>query len=208
MANFVSIDRLNTFLTKLKTFISNNYVPTYRRVNGNQLTGDIILDAADVEALPLAGGTLTGDLTVGSASMQTNGYVNSTMLKTTSATNLNTKSSKVAVLDSSGYVYYRTPAEILSDAGGGAGAETVTYTATTSTSWTTVSDYYTQNITVTGLLASDNPIVSIVPTIDGHEDEWSAWGSVFKLTTYADTLTLYSDEAISIALSLQIKVVR
>ena len=208
MANFVSIDRLNTFLTKLKTFISNNYVPTYRRVNGNQLTGDIILDAADVEALPLAGGTLTGDLTVGSASMQTNGYVNSTMLKTTSATNLNTKSSKVAVLDGSGYVYYRTPAEILSDAGGGAGAETVTYTATTSTSWTTVSDYYTQNITVTGLLASDNPIVSIVPTIDGHEDEWSAWSSVFKLTTSANTLTLYSDEAISMALSLQIKVVR
>lgn len=87
-------------------------------------------------------------------------------------------------------------------------ASTTTYTVTSGTSWTSVSDYYTQNITVTGLLATDNPIVSIIPTIDGHEDEWSAWSSVFKITTSANTLTLYSDEAIDIALSLQIKVVR
>lgn len=204
---FVSITRLTTFLSSLKTWLSNNYVPKSRTVNNKALSSNISLTASDISALPINGGTLTGDLTVGSSSIKTNGYIKGTWLQTTAITNKNANTGKVAVIDSEGWLYYRTPAEIVKEAGG-SGATTVTYTATTSTSWTSTSDYYTQTITVSGLLATDNPIVSIIPTITNHENEWSAWNSVFKITTAANKLTLYSDEAIDIALSLQIKVVR
>lgn len=68
--------------------------------------------------LPLSGGNLTGALTVnGGGGIDTNGYVTSTWLKTTSATDLNKAASKVAVIDASGWIYYRTPAELMSDMG-------------------------------------------------------------------------------------------
>lgn len=62
--------------------------------------------------LPLSGGTLTGNL-VGK-------YITGTWLQTTATTNLGSACSKIAVLDSSGWVYFRTPAEILSDIGASA----------------------------------------------------------------------------------------
>ena len=40
-------------------------VPTARTVNGKPLSGDIALNAADVGALPISGGTLTGQLNCG-----------------------------------------------------------------------------------------------------------------------------------------------
>lgn len=62
--------------------------------------------------LPLSGGTLTGDLTVGSASVRKNGYIEGTWLKTTATTS---KAGNFATIDGDGWVYYRTPAETLSD---------------------------------------------------------------------------------------------
>lgn len=56
-----------------------------------------------------AGGTLTGNLT--------GKYITGTWLQTTEATDLGRAPEKVAVLDDSGWVYYRTPAEIKSDIG-------------------------------------------------------------------------------------------
>lgn len=56
-----------------------------------------------------AGGTLTGNLT--------GKYITGTWLQTTKATDLGRAPEKVAVLDDSGWVYYRTPAEIKSDIG-------------------------------------------------------------------------------------------
>lgn len=64
-----------------------------------------------------AGDTMTGDLTVGSAQIQTNGYVTGTWLKGTAANHLTTAATKIAVQDSSGWIYHRTPSEILSDIG-------------------------------------------------------------------------------------------
>jgi hypothetical protein len=58
--------------------------------------------------LPLSGGTLTGNLS--------GKYITGTWLQTTGTTNLRATPSQIAVL-SSGWVYYRTPAEILSDIG-------------------------------------------------------------------------------------------
>lgn len=59
--------------------------------------------------LDKTGGTLTGNLT--------GKYITGTWLQTTEATNLGHAPEKVPVLDQSGWVYYRTPAEIKSDIG-------------------------------------------------------------------------------------------
>lgn len=64
--------------------------------------------------LPLSGGTLTGDLTVGSSAVRANGYIEGTWLKTTAATS---KAGNFATIDGDGWIYYRTPAETLADIG-------------------------------------------------------------------------------------------
>lgn len=56
-----------------------------------------------------SGGTLTGNLT--------GKYITGTWLQTTVATDLGRAPGKIAVLDDTGWVYYRTPAEIKSDIG-------------------------------------------------------------------------------------------
>ena len=67
------------------------------------------MDSRLGDYLPLAGGTMTGNLT--------GKYIAGTWLQSKEAADLGKASSKVAVLDDSGWVYYRTPAEILSDIG-------------------------------------------------------------------------------------------
>lgn len=57
--------------------------------------------------LPLTGGELTGNLT--------GKYIAGTWLQTTQATDLSKTSSRIAILDDSGWIYYRTPTEIRSD---------------------------------------------------------------------------------------------
>lgn len=57
--------------------------------------------------LPLSGGTLTGDVT--------GKYFKGTWFQTTAATDLGKTPSSIAVLDKDGWIYKRTPAEILSD---------------------------------------------------------------------------------------------
>ena len=83
-------------------------------VNGK--TGDVVLTANDVGAVSKTGDTMTGNLTVGSASLQTNGYVTGTWLRTTANTSLGSAASKIAVIND-GWVYSRTPAQIKSDIG-------------------------------------------------------------------------------------------
>lgn len=84
-----------------------------KKVTIPELTQDTIktalgYDPADPsEFLPLTGGTLTGDLY--------GKYFSGTWLKTTEATRLNSKSDKIAVLDSSGWIYYRKLSDIKSD---------------------------------------------------------------------------------------------
>lgn len=63
-----------------------------------------------------AGDTMTGTLTVGSASLQTNGYVTGTWLKTTGDIALTTKPSQIAVING-GWIYSRTPEQIKDDIG-------------------------------------------------------------------------------------------
>lgn len=80
----------------------------------NSKADNTALDAkADKTALDgkldKTGGTLTGNLT--------GKYLTGTWLQTTASTDLGRTPGKVAVLDESGQVYYRTPAELKSDIG-------------------------------------------------------------------------------------------
>ena len=66
-----------------------------------------VVKAALDSKLNTSGGTLTGNLT--------GAYITGTWLQTTEATDLGRAPEKIAVLDDSGWVYYRTPAEIKTD---------------------------------------------------------------------------------------------
>ena len=92
----------------------NNKVPSTRKVNGKALSSDIALTASDVGALPTSGGSLTGNLTVGSSNIGTNGYIEGTWLRTTKAT----ESAGDFATISGGWIYKRAPANVLGDIGG------------------------------------------------------------------------------------------
>lgn len=64
--------------------------------------------------LSTSGGTLTGNLT--------GKYITGTWLQTTAASELSTTPEKIAVLDSTGWIYYRTLAQLKSDLGVGSGS--------------------------------------------------------------------------------------
>lgn len=82
--------------------------------NGWSIVG-IAKDNNSTNFLPLSGGSLTGNLTVGSSSIGTNGYIEGTWLKTTKATE---KAGDFATIDGDGCVYKRAPANVLGDIGG------------------------------------------------------------------------------------------
>ena len=89
-------------------------------------------------------------------------------------------------------------------------AATTTYTATLSTTWSG-SGPYTQTVSISGILASDNPIVDLVPDADVARArlQIESWGFVGKVTTAANsiTVTCYDDKP-TITLPIQLKVVR
>lgn len=67
--------------------------------------------------LSKAGDTMTGNLTVGSAKVQTNGYLIGTWLQITADNHLASTPEKFSVQDGSGWLYYRTGAELMEDLG-------------------------------------------------------------------------------------------
>lgn len=75
---------------------------------------DVAYDIQDANAVQRTGDTMTGDLTVGAASLGTNGYVTGTWLKTTADVHLTTTPASVAVLNN-GLVQSRTLEEIKTD---------------------------------------------------------------------------------------------
>lgn len=65
--------------------------------------------------LPLTGGKLTGNLE--------GKYITGTWLRATNAGHQEAAATKVAVLDAQGWIYYRTPAELMADMGLADGTE-------------------------------------------------------------------------------------
>ena len=89
-------------------------------------------------------------------------------------------------------------------------ASTVTYTATIGTSWTASGDYFYQTITVSGILASDNPIVDINVGSDYAANALYSENlcKVISITTANNSITVVASEAVATAFPIQLKVVR
>ncbi len=111
LSNKPTIPTKTSDLTNDSGFLTDAPVDS---VNGK--TGAVELSASDVGAVAKTGDTMTGDLTVGSAKMQTNGYVTGTWLRSTANIALSTKPSQIAVVND-GWVYTRTPEQIADDIG-------------------------------------------------------------------------------------------
>lgn len=85
-----------------------------RSVTNSDITTALGFTPADsTKVLPLSGGTLTGNLT--------GKYIIGTWLQATDAGHLATTPTKIPVFDDKGWIYYRTPAEILKDIGASSG---------------------------------------------------------------------------------------
>lgn len=67
-----------------------------------------------------SGLTITG-ATPDGYSVKANGYVKGSWLQSSVMQNYGSNTGKVCVFDNSGWIYYRTPAEIMAEAGGGKG---------------------------------------------------------------------------------------
>ena len=111
LSNKPTIPTKTSDLTNDSGFITSAPVDS---VSGK--TGVVELTASDVDAVAKTGDTMTGDLTVGSAKVQTNGYVTGTWLRSTANIALSTKPSQIAVVND-GWIYSRTPEQIAGDIG-------------------------------------------------------------------------------------------
>lgn len=84
------------------------------------------------------------------------------------------------------------------------------YTTTLNTTWSGTSAPFSKAQTVTGILATDTPIIDVVMsgTFATDEARLEAWGYIYRAVTSANTITFYAMEKPTVELPLQIKVVR
>lgn len=92
-------------------------------------------------------------------------------------------------------------------------AATASYTATlTVAGWTGSAAPYTQEATVTGILASDSPFVDVdmsgLTTTDDMTAAQDAFGLILKATAGAGKITFTASDKPDVALTVKIKVVR
>lgn len=90
------------------------------------------------------------------------------------------------------------------------GAVSGYYTATIGTAWSGTTAPYTQTISVIGVRSTDTPIVDLVlnNNYTTASNEIDAWGSVYRIVTGANTLTVYATDKITISLNVQIRCIR
>lgn len=91
------------------------------------------------------------------------------------------------------------------------GAVSQTFTAIiTADGWTGEAAPYTNAVTVTGLLATDAPLVDMIPseTYETAEAETEAYANIYRMVTADNQLTAYAAEKPNVDISIQIKAVR
>lgn len=91
-------------------------------------------------------------------------------------------------------------------------ATTATYSVSVDTVWNSYSagGYY-QTISVSGIKSSDNPIADVIlgTDVDANALYIEAWSRVTRITTAANSITLYANgDAPETAFTIQLKVVR
>jgi len=91
-------------------------------------------------------------------------------------------------------------------------ASTATYTVSVPTGWTAneAGGYY-KTVTVSGMLATDNPIADVVlgADVDANVAYIEAWSLVTRISTAANSITLYANgDAPATAFTVQLKAVR
>ena len=86
----------------------------------------------------------------------------------------------------------------------------VQYAATVTTTWTGSAAPYTQTITVTGITASDVPIVDFTPsgTYATDKSYEEAFANIYRITTAANSITVYAHEKTTVALPIRLRCIR
>ena len=82
------------------------------------------------------------------------------------------------------------------------------FTVSIGTSWSGTSAPYTQDITVKGILATDEPIVDLIASTSNYGKEMEEYAKIFKITTSANKITVYATEKTTASISCKLKVVR
>ena len=101
-----------------------------------------------------------------------------------------------------------TVEDLIASLEAGGFARTTSYSAAIGTSWSGSSAPFTQNITVSGILATDEPIVDLVTTTSNYEKEMEEYAKIFKITTSANKITVYATEKTTASIQIKLKVVR
>lgn len=90
-------------------------------------------------------------------------------------------------------------------------ATTALYTVSVPiTGWSTGTGQYTRTLTVTGILATDTPIVDAIlsTTAATRDNQLTSLAAIELITTAANSITIYANSIPKVALTLRLKVVR
>lgn len=91
-------------------------------------------------------------------------------------------------------------------------ASKVTFNSQIGTAWTGSAAPYTQTIQLAGILATDEPVVDVLlsdsVSYQTAMDYLEAWGSIYRITTQADQITVYSSKNTATVIPIKLMVVR
>jgi len=81
------------------------------------------------------------------------------------------------------------------------------YSSTITTTWTGTSPPYTQDITVSGMLSTDVPVVDIVLTGTYSNDTnlQFEWNKIYRIVTGSNKITVYAEEKTTLPVNIQMK---
>ena len=89
-------------------------------------------------------------------------------------------------------------------------AVSVDYTVTLDTTWSGDAAPYTKEQTINGILATDKPLIDIVPsaTLADAEKQADAWALIYRAVTAANKITFYAKAKPTVSIPLQIRCIR
>lgn len=89
-------------------------------------------------------------------------------------------------------------------------AVSAVYTATLDTTWSGSAAPYTKAQTISGILATDKPIIDLVPsaTFADAEAQEEAWANIFRAVTSANTITFYAKDKPTVSIPIQVRCIR